>query len=349
MEYTKEEIITSNNFARNSDVVFSEFIDNREFKKLKNIDDKVILNISNGLTTYFTKKFSIKNGDIIFCKTEFIHILFKKLNENKKNVPNNLILISSQSDIKIDKKLFKQKPKCISKWFSINVSHDDADLIPIPLGLPETRNTKNIIYEDFSYLRLKFEKKTEKIFSNFNLNTRYFHRYKYAKTGLDNTDFIIQKANSNYIDYLNSLSKYKYTLCPWGNGYDTHRLWESLYSKSIPITTGHIAFKNFKDLPIIFINDYEQINLEYLRKYTFNNLNLEKLNINWWINLIASNKKESDNKIYELQFRESEIEKIINKYNSIFKLSIFLKKLYTFCRRCHIKIFGRKLNKFIGM
>ena len=35
------------------------------------------------------------------------------------------------------------KPKCISKWYSINVDYSNPDLIPIPIGLANF-HTKNL-------------------------------------------------------------------------------------------------------------------------------------------------------------------------------------------------------------
>jgi hypothetical protein len=36
-------------------------------------------------------------------------------------------------------------------------------------------------------------------------------------------------------EHVERLAKYKYCLCPEGNGVDTHRLWEALLLGSIPI------------------------------------------------------------------------------------------------------------------
>jgi len=36
-------------------------------------------------------------------------------------------------------------------------------------------------------------------------------------------------------NYYKLLAEFRYVLCPRGNGIDTHRLWETLYSGSIPI------------------------------------------------------------------------------------------------------------------
>ena len=91
-------------------------------------------------------------------------------------------------------------------------------------------------------------------------------------------------------------------MCPWGNGVDTHRIYESLYSGCIPIIKKHKTYENLVGLPILFVNSYDEINLDLLNEFSSNlnldEINLEKLNINWWINKIRQNKINSTIKIY---------------------------------------------------
>ena len=71
------------------------------------------------------------------------------------------------------------------------------------------------------------------IFFNFTIDTNIEKRQlcydivsKYVKF-IDNIN--------NYFDYLSLLKTYKYCICPEGNGYDSHRIWECLYLNVIPI------------------------------------------------------------------------------------------------------------------
>ena len=84
--------------------------------------------------------------------------------------------------------------------------------------------------------------------------------------------------------YYFSLPSYKFVICPEGMGIDTHRLYEALMAGCIPIVERrpHIADK-YKGCPILFTNDYSEINELYLREkyrdmldkeYDFSNLYL---------------------------------------------------------------------------
>ena len=50
--------------------------------------------------------------------------------------------------------------------------------------------------------------------------------------------------------YLEKINNARFVLCPWGNGFDTHRLWDGP-SNSIPIVVSHKAYESFKVLPIV--------------------------------------------------------------------------------------------------
>ena len=47
-------------------------------------------------------------------------------------------------------------------------------------------------------------------------------------------------------EYERDLLTSNFVLCPEGNGIDTHRVWEALYSGSIPIVRIETHLKNFK-------------------------------------------------------------------------------------------------------
>ena len=50
-----------------------------------------------------------------------------------------------------------------------------------------------------------------------------------------------------------------YLLFVLGNGFDSHRIWEALYSDSIPVVFDH-SFSTLDDLPKIKISNLKQLN-----------------------------------------------------------------------------------------
>ena len=53
-----------------------------------------------------------------------------------------------------------------------------------------------------------------------------------------------------------------FSVCPRGNGQDTHRLWESIYLKTIPILLRNNFSLNFYNLnlPVLLIDNWSEIN-----------------------------------------------------------------------------------------
>ena len=98
----------------------------------------------------------------------------------------------------------------------------------------------------------------------------------------NNLEFIFENRLS-FEDYCIHMSHHKYVICPPGNGIDTHRLWEALYMKCIPIVLKHRIYENY-DLPIIQVNKWEDINKEILNKELTQNE--EQLYIDYWNNKI---------------------------------------------------------------
>jgi hypothetical protein len=92
----------------------------------------------------------------------------------------------------------------------------------------------------------------------------------------------------NYKDFVNKLLISKFVLCPPGNGPDTHRLWETLSARAIPILLNtpfnNLLKKQYPDLPIVIVDDYLRFDYNLL-EYNFPNY-INLLDKNYWITKI---------------------------------------------------------------
>jgi hypothetical protein len=62
------------------------------------------------------------------------------------------------------------------------------------------------------------------------------------------------------IEYLRNLRSNVMTVCPEGNGVDTHRLWETLYMGGVPIIISDPLIVNLvSDLPVIVLNNWSEL------------------------------------------------------------------------------------------
>lgn len=244
---------------------------------------------------------SLHNGEsIIFCKTDFLDDEFQHIS----NLKNDVILITGNSDYPIDEYRFNKKPKNVKKWFAQNALVNDIDLIPIPIGfenkLPALRDGHGIGYydrvklkEDLVFRNLEV-KPTKKIYANFNVLTNYNYRSVVRDVCLKSNYINWDGPNLSLEEFFDKILDYEMIVCPAGNGIDTHRLWEVLYSNRIPITIKVGDFKIYElyeELPIIILNNIEDLNNidlveNQLKEIKNKKYNLNILDIEYWINKI---------------------------------------------------------------
>jgi hypothetical protein len=343
------EVINGNNFAKYSNLVFSEELPTKEFED-KYISDKnihVLYKVEtkrSSFVWYIKKNFTLKENDVIFCNTEVVELLFESL--KSVNSLHNLKLITHQSDRAITKKLFNKKPSCISHWYSTNVDYEDSKLTPIPLGVNDFTSFEYMneeILNNYFYKDNNSLERIEKLYLNFNFNTNRRERSNLFEFFSKKDWAVIEDPHKDPEEYYEDIKKYKFVLCPWGNGYDTYRFWESLYLGAIPVTKTHNAYKSFKNLPAIFIKNYKTLTIQGINNKI--DLRKEKLNINYWIKLINLNKVKSEEEI-TINHEDYEFTKKLNNLLAIRKIQYKLKiPKYYLSRYLNIKNYVKYLKK----
>jgi hypothetical protein len=331
----EKQVINSYNFARVADIVFSETVTKDQYSKLNDKDSEIIEEMDSSIF-YVKKNFKLKENSIIFTNTYLVESLFNKLySSNFKNIT----IITSQTDHAINDGLYNLKPSCVSNWYSTNVSCNKKDLFSIPLGLANEYSHKNLIQDNFQVFSNNVEK-VNKLYLNFEENTNYFHRNKLRRK-LSNKSFVVSdKLTLDNSEYLKNLNKYKFVLCPWGNGIDTHRVWETLYAGSLPIIPSHSLFISiFGDSLFLFNKVYEIENILSSinnKKFIFENEQI--LNMDYWSDKII-NSDYTDN----LQANENikfSLQELTSAYNNLKLKERKLKKSNTFKRKVHNKVFN---------
>lgn len=240
--------------------------------------------------------------NIIFCKTDYLLSEF----QNIKQIDNDVILISGNSDFPIDDYISSKKPKNIKKWYAQNVLTFDDKIIPIPMGIENKdesiRSGHGIGYYERVYEKEKILNSNlniepiNEIYSNFDVNTNYVHRNLVRDLCVNSSHINWEEPNLSLTDFFKKIKTYKMTVCPAGNGVDTHRIWEVLYSGGIPIT---IKIGNFKiyelyeQLPIIILDKIQDLENHDLILEKYENIkqkysNIDIINYGFWESKIKS-------------------------------------------------------------
>ena len=98
-------------------------------------------------------------------------------------------------------------------------------------------------------------------------------------------------------EYFNEVSKYKFVLCPSGNGVDTHRLWESQILNSLPILLNSNFSSNLKNLrlPALYLDSWDELisfsktDLDKIYEEKINNNN-HLIYLDYWKKIIEEKK-----------------------------------------------------------
>jgi hypothetical protein len=238
----------------------------------------------------------IQNGDKIFLNTDFLEIYFKIIHPK---IENKYFLFTHNSDISIDESVFKKYyDENIIHWFAQNlITKENEKISLIPIGLENLRRLK--------HGRKKWFKDYPKL-KRYNILSAYNEFTNYKKRGaiqniIQNHDIIDFRNFTSTAEYFNELKKYKFVLCPEGNGPDTHRVWESINLKVIPIMLKGDFSKNLQNnnVPGYYINHWEDLN--HLKKVELDSIyseiletsNFQTSHFNYWKNKFA----EFDSKI----------------------------------------------------
>ena len=226
----------------------------------------------------------------IYCKVDHLVGLF----DTVRKVRNRLVLVSSESDRPITSEFLGRCPPQIAHWFSTNIEVEDERLEALPLGLSNSYCDITLRAPLITEESREFTNRPHWLYINFRASSNPTLRepiIDYFRS-LRSADWVtLQEGILNLQDYLTELTSHRFVLCPPGNGIDTHRLWEALYSRTIPVALDRPAMAAFRDLPILFVDDFKKLTRDFLageyERICKSQWNWPKLFLPWWRKRIA--------------------------------------------------------------
>jgi hypothetical protein len=177
---------------------------------------------------------------------------------------------------------FNDIPDNIVRWYSCNlrVTGDDR-LVCIPFGV--SKNIGQLYYT-------KPEDKSKLLYVNFqefSHSDRIRLREHYKKQSWVT---YVEEAKP-FDEYARELSQYAFILSPYGNGVDSYRVWESIYSGGIPVVQKSKWSDHFTDLPILAVNDIFNISYNILAAEIFQDK--QKSTLSYWKDRILNDTKQA--------------------------------------------------------
>ena len=259
------------------------------------------------------KSNNMKDGMSIYICSDLLKYFVNKI---LTKINNKFVLVSGDSDMCVPIEALSQKESLylltspyLLKWFVQNTRlQDNEKIIQLPIGLdyhtifncsgcnwklPEEdilplsqeEILKNIINE-----AKPFYERNPKIFVNFSKNN---DRFKQRENSLKIIPENLIEKNINFMPRTNLWKKmieYVFVLSPFGVGMDCHRTWEVLCLGCIPIVCAPNFKKLFEELPVLIVNNWDDINETLLndtiKLFKTKNFNYEKLKLEYWVNNI---------------------------------------------------------------
>jgi len=258
------------------------------------------------METISSVKFATLHNEktIFYSHSEHVSEVLSKIN----SLNHEVILITGSCD---HPNFGKDLPKNVKYHFAQNALTVSDNIIPIPIGLRNSFQhhilnqfsiSSDASYEDGKYSSKKL---TDVYLNNNTIPSKFIYSNFSATSNLGYRSFImnlcisiphidhedcapnsISEYPDQYDSYISKILDHESTFCPIGNGLDTHRIWEVLYCKRIPITINanssktiristafpgesfHIPpqrdeyaiySKLYSQLPIVILDNYKQL------------------------------------------------------------------------------------------
>ena len=220
----------------------------------------------------------ISTAKVIFCQSHLLEIFLSKFGE----VIRAKVLICGNSDFD-----FTQEPKNLPQsiqlclFQNLDFRHDKYRVLPI--GIENLSLAVNGFPSFFSNSGDNIKKIEKLLIGPFSPTHSARNGSMSLHDSLQSSDYFQDRLPPKI--YQDLISRYRFVLCPRGNGIDTHRFWETLYHGGIPVVMESDWSRNIKDLgiPILEINAVASFESQFQKAVT-DGIHVDPNNIKelWW-------------------------------------------------------------------
>lgn len=282
--------------------------------------------------------FNKKKQEIFYVKSSELKVF---VDDHLHKINNDFILVTGDSDteMRIDTKQkdLKLKDKIsnllnnskLIVWYAQNLFFKHNKVRSIPHGLDyHTVWEKRKFWENhrFSpshqekelistlFKSKPFNERESLIFNNWHFSLNHGNR-KEIYNKINKKDNFFLKKRVNRFSNWELQSKYKYIFCPSGKGLDDPRIYESIILGNIPIRIEDELSKLHEGLPIIYVKDLEDLNINFIEskylEFKDKKFNFQKLFLDYWrskLDLDFKNNFSNFENITMIEFRRNIIE-----------------------------------------
>jgi hypothetical protein len=200
----------------------------------------------------------IQPGDVVFCESELFGE-FKTHVLSKTKSPIVLILGNSDKNhARVEAENYNHPS--VAFIFAQNILDEIPNFAVLPIGLENAWRSKHGILNQKMVRTASTSQRLNRVMWGFNVRTNPFARNE-ATLALKKNSSADNIGNVTPKKHQSLLRKYAFVACPPGNGLDTHRTWEAMYFKCVPIVLRSFMTSYYESigLPIWVVDSYSDI------------------------------------------------------------------------------------------
>lgn len=233
----------------------------------------------------------VQLADAIFLSAEYLEYFFTVIHPK---IAQPYILVTHNSDNSVPNKWvsYLDEDKLIA-WFGQNCDQYHSKFFHIPIGLANRCWPHgNIAIVEQAYNNAQKSPRRFLLYLNFSDQTNRKERSR-VRALFEKKPFCYAIPKGKYklhADYLKDIASSKFVISPEGNGLDSVRTWEALWMGSIPIVKHSTLDPMFEGLPVLLVDDWDQVTQEFLEK-TYAQMQqkkycMERMFLDYWVHQI---------------------------------------------------------------
>ena len=177
------------------------------------------------------------------------------------------IIFTNLEDTPTDEYIFDAIPDNVLCVAAINALSYGGTVVPAPYGIQRRMTPQDDHIERLGNAMKTVVSASESklLYVNHNDNS---HSERLGIKDLFRDEYWanVDEKRVDYYHFLLNLANHKFIVCPRGNAIDCHRNWEVLYMRRVPVMkTDPYLLELYKDLPVLWVNDYKDIDEELLK------------------------------------------------------------------------------------
>ena len=174
------------------------------------------------------------------------------------------IIFCNNEDTPITEDIHAHIPQNVLAIYAANAIGYGGKVHPIPYGLQRKLYPVDVRLDVMQSTIKSDPKPTKLLYINHAEHTNISERGNIREMFADKT-FATISPRVDYPEYCKMIQAHKFMICPEGNAVDCHRNWEVLLLKRVPIMKRNPYLEEcYKDYPILWVDDYADVNKSLL-------------------------------------------------------------------------------------